>query len=112
MATITYLTTIHFDFGALQLVGSETERLGIRRPFLVTGRGVRAAGLLERLPGALALSKPPAVFDETPQNPTEDAVIAATRIYQSSRCDGIIAHATNPREATAADYLRILRESF
>ncbi len=91
MATITYLTTIHFDFGALRLARPEADRLGIRRPLLVTDRGVRAAGLLDRLTSALALSESPAVFDATPPNPTEEAVIAATRVYLSSGCDGIIA---------------------
>ena len=45
MATITYLTTIQFDFGALRLLPAELQRLGIRRPLLVTDRGVVGAGL-------------------------------------------------------------------
>jgi 4-hydroxybutyrate dehydrogenase len=51
MTTINYLTTIQFDFGALQVIPSEAGKLGIRRPLIVTDRGVRAAGLLERLTG-------------------------------------------------------------
>ncbi len=30
------------------------------------------------------------IYDETPANPTEDAVIAAHRLYVASGCDGII----------------------
>ena len=91
MATINYLTTIQFDFGALQVIPSEAEKLAIRRPLIVTDRGVRAAGLLERLTGGLASSTIPFIFDETPPNPTEDAVMAAVRAYEDHDCDGLFA---------------------
>jgi alcohol dehydrogenase class IV len=91
MTTITYLTTIQFDFGALGLLPSEAQRLGIKRPLIVTDSGVRAAGLLERLIDVLGSSSEPPVFDRTPPNPTEDAVIAAARVYNDNACDGIFA---------------------
>ena len=91
MTTINYLTTIQFDFGALRLLTPEAQKLGIRRPLIVTDRGVRAAGLLERLTGVLGSPTAPLVFDETPPNPTEDAVIAATCLYRDNDCDGIFA---------------------
>ena len=53
MATISYLTTAQFDFGAIRLVSAECARLGIRRPLIVTDAGIRACGLLDRLREAL-----------------------------------------------------------
>src|SRR5574343_1655794 len=90
MATILYLTQIQFDFGAVRLLAGECERIGIRRPLVVTDAGVRAAGVLQKALDAMA-ELPVAVFDQTPPNPTEAAVRAAAALYQSSGCDGLVA---------------------
>jgi 4-hydroxybutyrate dehydrogenase len=92
MATIQYLTTIQFDFGALRLLAAEMTRIGIRRPLVVTDRGIRACGLLDRLVDALPDgAKQAAVFDATPPNPTEAAVHAAVAAFREAGADGVIA---------------------
>lgn len=91
MATIGYLTTAQFDFGAIQLVSAECRRLGIRRPLIVTDVGIRASGLLERLRVTLDADLGFQVFDSTPPNPTEAAVLAALDSYRDAGTDGIIA---------------------
>ncbi|MBP2230423.1 alcohol dehydrogenase class IV [Azospirillum agricola] len=91
MATISYLTTIQFDYGALGTLPAELRRLGIRRPFLATDKGVGAAGLLRRVLDAMGDSEGTVVYDDTPANPTEDAVVAATDLYRDRGCDGIVA---------------------
>lgn len=90
MAQILYVTNILIDFGALAQLKAECERVGMARPLVVTDAGVKAAGLLDRLLAALP-GLPPAVFDQTPSNPTEAAVRAAAAIYQAQGCDGLIA---------------------
>lgn len=90
MAFIQYVTQIQFDFGAVALLPQECERVGMRRPLVVTDPGVRAAGVLDRALAALG-ALPHAVFDQTPSNPTEAAVRAATALYEQERCDGLIA---------------------
>ena len=90
MAFINYITQVQLDFGAVRLLPQECERIGMRRPLVVTDAGVRAAGVLDKALAALA-ELPHAVFDQTPSNPTEAAVRAATALYQSHRCDGLIA---------------------
>jgi 4-hydroxybutyrate dehydrogenase len=90
MATILYLTQIQFAFGAIQLLASECERVGIRRPLVVTDAGVRAAGVLQNALDALG-DLPVAVFDQTPPNPTEAAVRAAHEAWKAGQCDGLIA---------------------
>jgi 4-hydroxybutyrate dehydrogenase len=90
MALIQYLTQIQFDFGAIQLLRSECDRIGIARPLVVTDAGVRAAGILQKALDALG-GLPAAVFDQTPSNPTEAAVRAAAAIYRDQRCDGLVA---------------------
>jgi 4-hydroxybutyrate dehydrogenase len=90
MAFIYYVTQVQFEFGAIQLLRQECERVGITRPLIVTDPGVKAAGILQKaldaLPG-MAVT----VFDQTPSNPTEAAVRAAAALYQASGCDGLIA---------------------
>ncbi len=90
MALIYYVTQVQFDFGAIQLLKTECERIGISHPLIVTDAGVKAAGLLQKALDALP-GLPVAVFDQTPSNPTEAAVRAAAEIYTARRCDGLIA---------------------
>src|SRR5216683_1840693 len=91
MALITYLTRIQFDFGALKLLESELQLLGIRRPLIVTDKGVVAAGLWARVKDQLPGNMPIALYDGTPENPTEAAMRDALKIYKDEGCDGIIA---------------------
>ena len=90
MATILYLTQTQFEFGAIRLLASECERVGIRRPLIVTDAGVRAAGVLQKALDALP-GWPVTVFDQTPPNPTEAAVRAAHAVWEAGQCDGLIA---------------------
>ncbi len=90
MPSIHYITHIEFDFGAVRLAAATCERLGLLRPLVVTDRGVVAAGVAGQVLTQLA-GLPVAVFDGTPSNPTEAAVLAAAEIYKSKRCDGLVA---------------------
>ena len=90
MATINYLTTIEFDFGAVARAAEIAGNAGIRRPLLVTDPGIASGPLLARVREVLAPLQP-AVFTATPQNPTEEAVEAAVAVYQQNGCDGVVA---------------------
>jgi len=90
MAQILYITNILIDFGTLAQLQAECERVGIRRPLIVTDQGVKAAGLLDQALAALP-GLPSSVFDQTPSNPTESAVRAAVAVYKAEACDGLIA---------------------
>ncbi len=90
MALILYLTQIQLDFGAVRLLPQECARVGIKRPLVVSDAGVKAAGVLAQALQPLA-QLPYAVFDQTPSNPTEAAVRAATELFKAHRCDGLVA---------------------
>ena len=85
MALITYLTRIQFDFGALKLLESELQLLGIRRPLIVTDKGVIAAGLWAKVKEQLPGNMPLAMYDGTPENPTEAARRDALRAESPAR---------------------------
>ena len=90
MATITYLTKIQFDFGAVQLLAGEMAELGMTRPLLVTDKGVRTVGLLDKVMEQLPKQCPAEIFDATPENPTEAAMTMALAQYREAGCDGLI----------------------
>ncbi|GJH06811.1 iron-containing alcohol dehydrogenase [Paraburkholderia terrae] len=90
MAYIYYLTHIHLGYDALAQLPAECERSGIRRPLVVTDKGVMAAGVAQQAIDALKLSGVP-IFDDTPSNPTEAMVMAAAQRYREEGCDGLVA---------------------
>jgi len=90
MALINYLVPVQFDCGAIKLLKAECDRIGIRRPLIVTDSGVRSAGVLQRALDALE-DLPHSVFDQTPSNPTENTVLAGATLYRDAACDGLLA---------------------
>jgi alcohol dehydrogenase class IV len=90
MPILNYGNPIRFDFGAVKHLPDALAKLAVSRPLLVTDAGVRAAGLADRALDSLgALGRIP-VYDQTPGNPTEDAVMDALALYQSEGCDGVV----------------------
>ncbi|BDC37648.1 iron-containing alcohol dehydrogenase [Paraburkholderia terrae] len=90
MAYIYYLTHIHLGYDALAQLPAECKRSGIRRPLVVTDKGVMAAGVAQQAIDALKLPGVP-IFDDTPSNPTEAMVMAAAQRYREEGCDGLVA---------------------
>ncbi|ODP32919.1 iron-containing alcohol dehydrogenase [Pandoraea sp. ISTKB] len=94
MSLINYITQIQFGYDAIRLLGGECERIGMRRPLIVTDAGIRAAGLLDTVLdalGTLGADQPIPVFDQTPPNPNESVVRDAVAMYHANACDGVIA---------------------
>jgi alcohol dehydrogenase class IV len=72
-------------------LGAALESLGIKRPLIMTDPGLVAAGVLAKVNAAIPNSIERAIFDQTPENPTDAGVEAAHEVYKESGCDGIIA---------------------
>ncbi len=74
--------------GAISRLGDLLEEMGVKRPFLVTDKGVVSVGLadeaLEHLEGAV-------VFDEVRPNPDIELVGRASAAYREAGCDGLVA---------------------
>jgi alcohol dehydrogenase class IV len=87
---INYLTRIRFGRGTIESLVEEVELLGITSPLLVTDKGLRASGLVDTFIERSGLPARVAVFEETPPNPTEEAVEHALEVFRAHGCDGII----------------------
>ena len=85
-------TRIVFGPGSLREVGAETGRLGMKRPLLVTDRGVVGCGLADRVSAAAKrASLSVTLFDGVSPNPVEQNVFDGLEKYRAGKCDGIIA---------------------
>lgn len=91
MTLISYLTNITFDHGAVKTLGAEMDSLGMKRPLIVTDKGLMAAGLIDQVRGVIPNDKAVTIFDGTPANPTEAAAKQALAMYREAGCDGIVA---------------------
>jgi 4-hydroxybutyrate dehydrogenase len=91
VSLITYLTKIQFDPGAIRLIADELRLLGVKYPLVVADKGVVAAGIVEHVIQAGALSRETPVFDRTPENPTEAAALEGRDLFRLASCDSIIA---------------------
>lgn len=91
MALINYITQIQFDFGVVALLQSECDRVGIKRPMIVTDAGVRAVGIIDKVLAQLKNADAVGIYDQTPPNPTEAATRDALKIYREGKFDGLIA---------------------
>lgn len=89
MSSISYLTNIEFGPGLLERLPELVAGLGLKRPLLVSDRGLASTGLVER---SQKLCPPDtATFLDVPSNPTEEATLAALAVYRAHDCDGVIA---------------------
>ena len=91
MATLTFMTHTIFDHGASKQLAKVLKQQGVQRPLICTDRGLVELGMVAELTGHLGNELATAVFDGTPENPTQAAVQAAVEIYQRAECDGIVA---------------------
>ena len=90
MPVLNYLTTCIFDHGALKQLPKTLKGVGGERPFIVTDPGIKAAGLLDRVTGALE-GEPAGIFAQTEPNPTERQAREARQAYKASGADSLIA---------------------
>ncbi len=91
MAVLSYMTTTHFDHGAISMLPQVLKEQGLKHPLICTDKGIVVAGLLDKVREAIGNEFEVTVFDGTPENPTEESVRDALDVYKSAGCDGLIA---------------------
>jgi len=84
-------TTIHFGPGARKLVGAHLLEQGIKRPLVVTDKGLAALPLIAELRADLAAAGlDVAVFGGVFGNPTASQAMAGAEAYRAHRADAVV----------------------
>jgi 4-hydroxybutyrate dehydrogenase len=89
MATIAYLTTVEFGPGAASTLPEQLAAAGVKRPLVVSDRGLAATPIVKRIERLCPAGSP--TFLDVPANPTEAASRAALAVYHAHGCDGLCA---------------------
>ncbi len=83
-------TTIHFGPGARRLVVEHLRELGLRRPLVVTDRGLASLPVLAEFMQLLATGLDATVYSGVHGNPTAQQVTAGVAAYKAHRADCVI----------------------
>ena len=90
MTQLNYINKPIFDHGAVEQVSEVLRSMGIKRPLICTDPGLAQIGMLDKLRNLISNEFSQIIFDQTPANPTQEAVEKAVEIYKSEGCDGLI----------------------
>jgi alcohol dehydrogenase class IV len=82
-------TTIHFGAGARKLVAGHLAQQGVRRPLVVTDRGIAALPLLPQFVDELK-GLDVAVYSGISGNPVRKQVMDGAQAYQAHRADAVV----------------------
>jgi len=83
-------TTIHFGPGARKLVGVHLRELGLRRPLIVTDRGLATLPVLPEFMQHLNTGLDSGVYSGVHGNPTASQVAQGVAAYKAHRADCVI----------------------
>ena len=85
-----YFNQPHFENGSLKLISQVLKEQGITKPLICTDPGLVAIGMTDKIRNLLSNELSPTFYEETPANPTEEAVNIALKAYKENNCDGVI----------------------
>ena len=84
-------TTIHFGAGARKLLGAHLNSLGLKRPLIVTDKGLAALPLIAEISASLsAAGLAPAVYGGIWGNPTGSQVMNGAAAYKAHNADCVV----------------------
>ena len=87
---LNYLNKPYFENGSIKNISSVLQGLGVKNPLICTDPGLASIGMSDKIRGLLSNELSPAFYEETPANPTEEAVNIALKAYKENNCDGVI----------------------
>ena len=88
----TSFTRLHFRPGGIKKLGEEVKNVGGRKILLVTDKGVRKSGALEKAIEPLEKDQIPyVIFDEVEPNPSLETVEKGFELLKKEECDSLVA---------------------
>src|SRR5262249_12104197 len=89
IATFSFPTAIHFGAGARRLVAEHLAKQGVKRPLIVTDKGLAALPILREFGASLAKLSPH-VYSGVYGNPTRSQVDEGVKAFRSHGADAVI----------------------
>src|SRR5216683_3866873 len=89
IATFSFPTAIHFGAGARRLVVDHLKKQGVKRPLIVTDKGLAALPILKEFGDSLA-SLAVRVFSGVFGNPTKAQVDEGVRAFRAHAADSVV----------------------
>ncbi len=84
-------TEIRFGAGRIAELPAVLAQHGMRRPLIVTDRGLAATSIPHRILALAQTVSTPRLWAEADQNPTGEQVMAGTEAFQAHDADGVVA---------------------
>jgi len=84
-------TETRFGAGRIVELPAVLEQLGIRRPLIVTDRGLAATPIPQRILSLSGTASSPLLWTGADQNPTGEQVMAGTEAFHHHKADGVVA---------------------
>jgi 4-hydroxybutyrate dehydrogenase len=87
LSTFSFPTTVLYGVGAIDRLPAELDRRGMRKPLLVTDKGLVHTAVADRFRKLVPYAS---VFSEVDPNPTEQNVLDGVVFYKKSDCDSLV----------------------
>ena len=87
---LNYLNKPYFENGSIKSISEVLKEHGIKKPLICTDPGLAEIGMSDKVRNLLSNELSPSFYEETPANPTENAVEDALKIYKENDCDGVV----------------------
>ena len=87
---LNYFNRPYFENGAIKKISEVLKSNGIKNPLICTDPGLSSIGMTDKIRNLISEDFSLSFYEETPANPTENAVNEALELYKINGCDGVI----------------------
>ena len=87
---LNYFNRPYFENGAIKKISEVLNLHGIKNPLICSDPGLSSIGMTDKIKNLISDDFSSSFYEETPANPTEEAVNEALELYKLNGCDGVI----------------------
>ena len=87
---LNYFNRPYFENGAIGKLPEVLRTYGIKNPLICTDPGLSSIGMTDKIRNLISNDFTSIYYEETPANPTENAVNEALELYKTNNRDGVI----------------------
>tara|TARA_Y100000991_G_scaffold193340_1_gene161358 strand:+ start:563 stop:1696 length:1134 start_codon:yes stop_codon:yes gene_type:complete len=87
---LNYFNRPYFENGAIGKLPEVLRTNNVKNPLICTDPGLSSIGMTDKVRDLISNDFSSIYYEETPANPTENAVNQALELYKTNNCDGVI----------------------